>query len=412
MKKYLFLCLSALLLLSACHEDEIGPELPDHNAAKTIFVYMPWTGTSYNLYDAFQQNIRDIKAAIKSQNGLGDKNLMIYISNSATSGALIKVKYEKGECVDDTLCHYQNTAANKLALNTPHWITYILNQVKSYAPADTYAMIIGCHGYGWIEAADFPASAKGLFQHAPTDESDGPFTRTTRWFGGSNIRTDISTLVSGISSSGIKKLQYIMFDDCNMSNIETAYQLKEVTDYLIGCPTEIMAYGMPYTRIWKHLADITPDYQAVCDEFYNFYNNYEHNGTPYHCGTIGVTDCAQVDSVAKIMKEINTQYTFNTALTASIQNLDGYDPPIFYDLGDYVKNLCTDATLLAKFQAQLNRAVPFKSHTEYYYSALTRRGRHKINTYSGITVSDPSNNSLATAGMKKTAWWKATHSTP
>lgn len=409
MKKYLFILLSALCLLSSCHEDPIESPLPDRNAAKTVFVYMPWTGNSRNLYDFFQQNILDIKTAIKNQNGLGDKNLMIFISESSTSGVLIKVRYEEGKCVDDTLRRYQNTAANKLALNSSHWITYILNQVKSYAPADTYAMIIGSHGYGWLEAKDFTAASRNIHLNAKISEYDGPITRSTRWFGGSEAKTDISALVSGISASGIKKLQYLMFDDCNMSNIETAYQLKEVTGYLIGCPTEIMAFGMPYAKIWKHLANIIPDYQAICDEFYNFYNNYEIGGTAYHCGTIGITDCSQVDSIAKIMKEINKQYTFNTSLINSIQDLDGYAPPIFYDFGDYVRNLCTDETLRNKFQAQLSRTVPYKSNTEYYYSSLYRPGKHKINTYSGITISDLSTNSLAATGMKKTAWWKATH---
>ena len=71
---------------------------------------------------------------------------------------------------------------NKLALNSSHWITYILNQVKSYAPADTYAMIIGSHGYGWLEAKDFTAASRSIHLNAKISEYDGPITRSTRWF--------------------------------------------------------------------------------------------------------------------------------------------------------------------------------------------------------------------------------------
>jgi hypothetical protein len=38
-----------------------------------------------------------------------------------------------------------------------------------------------------------------------------------------------------------------------MSTIEVAYDLRYVTDYLIGSTCEIMAYGMPYSIIGKNL---------------------------------------------------------------------------------------------------------------------------------------------------------------
>lgn len=45
------------------------------------------------------------------------------------------------------------------------------------------------------------------------------------------------------------KMEYILFDDCYMSSLEAAYDLRHVTRHLIACPTEIMAYGMPYSHI-------------------------------------------------------------------------------------------------------------------------------------------------------------------
>lgn len=93
------------------------------------------------------------------------------------------------------------------------------------------------------------------------------------------------------------------------------------------------------------------------------------------------------------MKEINHRYTFDPSLTSSLQRLDGYYPVIFFDYGDYVSKLCPDETLVARFNEQLNRTVPFKRNTEYFYSMS--RGEVKINTFSGITISDPSTHSLA-----------------
>ena len=120
-------------------------------------------------------------------------------------------------------------------------------------------------------------------------------------------------------------MEYILFDDCYMSSIEVAYALKDVTDYLIGSTSEVMAYGMPYAEIGQYLIGKV-DYAGICDGFYSFYSTYS---TP--CGTIAVTDCSELDNLATIMKEINHRYTFDPSLTSSLQRLDGYYPVIFFD---------------------------------------------------------------------------------
>lgn len=195
-------------------------------------------------------------------------------------------------------------------------------------------------------------------------------------------------------------MEFILFDDCYMSSVEVAYDLRHVTGHIIACPTEIMAYGMPYAEIGASLLG-EPDYKAIADGFYEFYSNYDY---PY--GTLGITDCSQLDALAEIMKLINSRYEFDSLQLYSLQRMDGYTPVLFFDFGDYVEHLCPDEALLAEFKARLARAVPYAVHTEQYYSAY--RGAVDINTYSGITTSEPSTHSLA-ADVVDTNWYKATH---
>lgn len=61
-------------------------------------------------------------------------------------------------------------------------------------------------------------------------------------------------------------MEYILFDDCYMSSIEVAYELKDVTKYLIGSTSEMMAYGMPYAAIGEYLLG-NPDYQSDVKNF-------------------------------------------------------------------------------------------------------------------------------------------------
>ena len=387
MKKLVFLFLILSFFLTSC-EKEDTPELPV--VQRTVFVYMPW---STNLLSDFQNNIDDMEIAIK-KGILKNERVLVFLSTTSKDATLFELQYKDGECIRHTLKTYENPA-----FTTAAGITSILNDVKSYAPANGYSMIVGCHGFGWIPSS---SSTRGIDQRMHWD-SQGIYR--TRWFGGKEFKTDITTFAKGISDAGLK-MEYIMFDDCYMSCVEVAYDLKDVTHYLIGCPTEIMAHGMPYEDMCVYLLG-TVDYASICEVFLDFYQNYER----MPCGTIGVTDCSELDELATIMKEINSRYTFESSIMGSVQVMDGYLPAIFFDLGDYVTKLCPDRDLLDKLEVQLKRTVPFKSHTEYFFTMAkdVYRGEIiKINAYSGITISDISTNN-DTAKKAEIAWYKATH---
>ena len=117
-----------------------------------------------------------------------------------------------------------------------------------------------------------------------------------------------------------------------------------------------------------------------------------------------------MDALASIMRNINSRYALPQAMVDSLQVLDGFATPLFFDLGDYVDHLCANATLLSDFHAQLKRAVPYAASTQTLYSYLYDHPVYiPVNTFSGITISDPSTSSVAEKGKKNTEWWKATH---
>jgi hypothetical protein len=301
------------------------------NNEQTVFMYLPW---SNNLTSFFYQNIADLKSII-GNNILKNERVIVFICTSATKATLSELVYENGKGVQKTLKNYDYPDPT---YTTAEGITSILNDVQTYAPAKRYAMIIGCHGMGWIPVSRAVSRSSLQISKKHWEYEHAPMTR---FFGGTQTKyqTDITTLAGGISNAGLK-MEYILFDDCYMSTVEVAYDLKNVTSHLIASTSEIMAYGMPYDKIGQYLIG-NIDYEKVCDGFYSFYSNYV---TP--CGTIGVTDCSELDNLAAIMKEINQRYTFNEELTGELQRLDGYTPTIFFDYGDYVSKLCSDPDLL------------------------------------------------------------------
>ena len=393
------LILLATLFIVSCHDDVPAPyPIPQGLPDKTIFVYMPWSAARNNeersLYNNFLQNIKDIEAAIEAEKGLGRNKLMVFIATSANSAVLMEVKYAaNGTCQHDTLQRYEQH--NMPAYTTTNGLASIFNEVKAQAKAKQYALIVGCHGTGW------------LF-------SEGKSRARTRYFGGSDhyFQTNIPTLAAAIEQAKMR-MQFVMFDDCYMSNIEVAYEMRHATNYLIGCCSEILAYGMPYKNIWKYLIQQKPNYQAVVNEFHKFYSNYQW---PY--GNIGVTDCSKVDEVVARMKTINAAAANKANLIdwEDVQRLDGYEKTIFFDMGDYVNKICTtpETQVLARdLHTALAQLVPYKSTTPYIYTALGELNYNtiRVNAYSGITISDPTKSDFekALTTKKATGWWKATH---
>lgn len=364
------------------------------NNEQTVFMYLPW---STNLTSNFKQNITDLRKVV-ARNILKNERIIVFMCTKATEAFLFELVYEDGKEVRKTYKKYEYPSPS---YTTADGIAAILNDVETYAPAKRYAMIIGCHGLGWIPVSNTQSRSRFSATKRHWEYENVPMTRL---FGGLSpeYQTDITTLAEGITRVGLK-MEYILFDDCYMSGVEVAYDLKDVTEHLIASTSEVMAYGMPYAEIGEYLIGKV-NYEKICEGFHSFYSNY----TAMPCGTLAVTDCSELGNLASIMQDINSQYTFDPTLVGSLQKLDGYSPVIFFDCWDYVSKLCPDQGLLAQFKEQLDKTVPFKRNTDYYYTMSGGGKKIKIDTFSGITISDPSTSTEA-ARKKETAWYAATH---
>lgn len=370
-------------------EDEATVE----QAEQTVIMYMPWSG---NLLSAFKTNIADMQTAIEQRGGLEDKRLMVFIAESSSSARLIEMVYDGYSCTLDTIDTYSYSTGSYTSTAGLYSLLY---DITAAAPADSYAMIIGSHATGWIPKGVNVESGNS----ARAWPAGGDDVLLTRYFGHYNdedYQTDISTLADAISMLGIE-MDYILFDDCYMANIETAYELRNAAKYLIASTCEVMSYGMPYSTAGISLLDM--DLKSVCDDFYEYYSE---SSAPF--GTLSLIDCEEAEAMAEIMKTINSQYTYDASATADLQILDGITPTIFFDFGDYVEHLCgTDATLLADFEDQMALLVPYSRHTDMFYSSYNNR-QTAIDTFSGLTISAPSENAAATQYWPLTSWYAAT----
>ena len=407
----------SIIGLGSCTEEAFDI---DKVNKQTILVFLPWTGgnSSIGLTEDLSNNIDSICAGIKDKKGLNNTRVLVFFSNNANNSTLFDLTYNDAtkEVSRIPIKTYEGSA-----YNSANGFADILNEVRQNAEALNYALIIGGHGCGWSCAEDwinYPNQAKS-FNTQQTLSYDTPFSGiqfgtdpnnpTTRFFGSVDRKEnsiDLSTLVEGIKQSGIK-MQYILFDVCYMGNVETAYELKDVTNYLVATSSEIMAKGIPYRSMWSYLNGTTPNYSSLVNGIVNFYKN---STTPY-CNMAAI-DCRQLDALANVMKEINQKYTFDTTIPLdSIQPLDGFLPHLSYDMAVYVDSLRPNGYLKEQFSNQLKKTVKAAAHTDCAYTALRLYPEVtiKIKNYCGLSISDPSQHPVAIRGKEKTGWWKATH---
>ena len=388
-----------------------GPDVPVTPVGQTVFMFFPW---SNNLLSDFRRTVEDMQTVV-AQRSMKDERIMVFMATSEREAVLFELKKQNGRCLTDTLRRYSDRP-----FTSRQWLTSLFSEVMTLAPASRYGMVVGCHGLAWVPVQGQRNAQKRLGSQERIDEEDNLYKKeridkegddlmhfevqgpvTTRFIGGTYPETQIETtdLADAMADAGFHT-EYILFDACYMSSVEVAYELKDVTHYLIASPTEVLSYGFPYITMGKHLLG-TPNYKGIADSFISFYSSYN---LPY--GTVAVTDCTQLDALAAIAQQINAAAT-EQLVPNGVQIMDGYSPTLFYDLGHLMSLKDAGTVLTAAFAEQLEKTVPYKGHTGQYFTTL-KDAPVDIKHYSGLNTSQGSLNHMADR-LSETAWYKATN---
>ena len=388
-----------------------GPDVPVTPVGQTVFMFFPW---SNSLLSDFRRTVEDMQTVV-TQRSMKDERIMVFMATSEREAVLFELKKQNGRCLTDTLRRYSDRP-----FTSRQWLTSLFSEVMTLAPASRYGMVVGCHGLAWVPVQGQRNAQKRLGSQERIDEEDNLYKKeridkegddlmhfevqgpvTTRFIGGTYPETQIETtdLADAMADAGFHT-EYILFDACYMSSVEVAYELKDVTHYLIASPTEVLSYGFPYITMGKHLLG-TPNYKGIVDSFISFYSSYN---LPY--GTVAVTDCTQLDALAAIAQQINAAAT-EQLVPNGVQIMDGYSPTLFYDLGHLMSLKDAGTVLTAAFAEQLEKTVPYKGHTGQYFTTL-KDAPVDIKHYSGLNTSQGSLNHMADR-LSETAWYKATN---
>lgn len=376
--------------------------IPTTSATHTLMFY--FFGTSLNRY--FNVNINDAKLAIE-KGALGDNNRVVFFrQRNANEAYIAELCYDSdsGKCFESIVEDNIVIKGNPIS---PEYISTTLNKLSSIAPAERYGLVMAGHGQAWI-TREMLNGAAGISQSSLRIPlfSPAPGAEITRALGENNVQVNPSEIAAGINGSAID-IDYILFDACFMSNIETVYELRTTANYIIASPCEIMGSGFPYERTLPYLFQdngATTDYDGAAKSYYLYYR--DEYLSSMRCGSISVFDCSEIEALKEATKEL-VKSAVEEYDTKSLQTYEGQPRHYFYDFGEWAKVVATDSAALQNFNTQLDKSVIATYTLDSFYSAYGSFGTYPINVevYSGVTTSAPSE--VLNSDWQKTEWYKS-----
>lgn len=368
------LILAAALTAVSCrhHGDEPTPQ-PKEKAERTVIVYMAAENTlsKFSRTDSLEM-VQGLSHVGKNQNLIlykDDDRLPVIYRMSPQDGVVKWRSYTKE--------HTSTDSTTMLAT---------LKDIIAEYPAHHYGLVLWSHASGWVpymENANVMADTASKSSRRRTFGVDN-----NQNSGSSNTGTEMETTALRWVLEQLPHLDYILFDCCFMQNVEVAYELRKVADYLIGSPAEIPGNGAPYAHIME--AMMKGDAQGIAEQYYQFYRTT--NGV-----ALSVIDCLELDALARQTASC-LKAIYSGEGEPSLEGVHNYVPfqkdykwrPNAYDMKAFMhRNL--DDSLYQSWLAQLNRAVTFQKATSYWDSVFYGNHNHlnDPDNYSGLSMFVP-----------------------
>lgn len=273
MKKILIaICL--LSGLTSCHHDDDTPE--DNTARRTVLVYM---AAENNLTRFATEDLEEMKTG--SLKLAEDQNLVIYVDKAGSLTTPYIVRAKNGELVD--------TIFMKEALSAdPTTLQDVIQYTREHFPAKSYGLLLWGHASGWlVSTKDSISRTRGSSILEP--KAYGGATGNNSSSSSGNYWMNIVPMAKAIQNGmGSDHLSFIFGDCCSFGCLEVAYELRNVTDYVIGSPAEIPDMGAPFDLIVPDMFIETDNFYAkIIDHYFDYYLDIFKNNPQYYNKKVG-----------------------------------------------------------------------------------------------------------------------------
>ena len=225
--KYLLTAFCALLLFS-CSDDDNPVSVPVAN--RTVIIYI----SGENSLSSFAPG--DLSEMAEASTDIGDNNhLVVFYDNASKTEKPYIAELKNGEVIKDKEYEEDFYASDPDRMREV--LTYIMHRWSS----KSYGIDLWGHASGWLITSDTIATTKAATRAYGIDNGNNTTSDRGKWI---NIPT-LAKVFSQLPS----KFLFVVGDCCFFQCVESAYELKDCTDYVFGCPSEVPGYGGAYKAI-------------------------------------------------------------------------------------------------------------------------------------------------------------------
>ena len=277
MNKFL-IAIFTVLLFSACNkQDDPDPSpVPYPVAERTVLVYMAGENnlTKDDSYPGESYLADDYEELLEGSYSLNSRqHLVLFIDSVGRDNPPHIVEMADGKVTDVYRYDedFYSCDADKML--------EVMNLVMEKYPSTEYGLVLWGHASGWAMSIDSIASS------AKARTSTRAYGQDQGWdvTGGTVHWMNITQMARALEQLP-KKLLYIFADCCCFQCLESAYELHNSAEWLIGSPAEIPGEGAPYHKmVPKLFSNSTTFYKDICDCYYDYFiDAYQsHDYTQY-----------------------------------------------------------------------------------------------------------------------------------
>ena len=331
------------LLCQSCHDHKEDMPKPAQEAERTVIVYVAGEN---NLWNNVASDSAEMARAVGS---IPDNyNLVLYMDRN-TLPTITWMSAKKGVRLWHRYRNDQDSADSLAMLRT-------LGKIVKEFPAKRYGLVLGSHASGWI----------------PRRKTFGIDNNSNSPYSNRGTEMEIPTLRGVLEQ--LPHMDFILFDACMMQSIEVAHELRYVTDYIIGSPSEIPGEGAPYDLIMP--AMMRGDAIGIASKYFEHYK--------YGSGVaLSVVKCSMTDSLAQATAPlVESLWTGRREVpTDNVQRYTTFDKGLHHpeaqDMRSMMHSALPDSTLQA-WESVLQSTVVWHGATAYWTSTYSGYEHHYL----------------------------------
>lgn len=331
------------LLCQSCHDHKEDLPKPAQEAERTVIVYVAGENSLWN-------NVASDSAEMaRAVGSIPDNcNLVLYMDRN-TLPTITWMSAKEGVRLWHRYRNDQDSADSLTMLRT-------LGKIVKEFPAKHYGLVLESHATGWT----------------PRRKTFGIDNNSNSPYSNRGTEMEIPTLRGVLEQ--LPHMDFILFDACMMQSIEVAHELRHVTDYVIGSPSEIPGKGAPYDLIMP--AMMRGDAIGIASKYFEHYK--------YGSGVaLSVVDCSMIDSLARATKPlVESLWTGRREVpTDNVQRYTTFDNslhrPEAQDMRSMMHSQLPDSTLRA-WESVLQSTVVWHGATAYWTSVYSGYEHHHL----------------------------------